>query len=696
MSLSFQFIRRARCRAFLFTLAAISIARAQTIPADPGGPTVLAPVVVQGRSTDLVGTASTASQGIVGAAELDARPFLRRGELLEVIPGVVITQHSGDGKANQYFLRGFNLDHGTDLSLGVDGMPVNMRSHAHGQGYADLNFLIPEMVQQIDYNKGPFYADIGDFSAAGAAQFRQFDALPHDFATLTLGQNNFARFAAGGTRRDGGAATTGAFEVTHDDGPWKLAEDSNRYSGVLRRSWATAGADYRLTAMGYHANWRSTDQIPLRAVESGAIDRFGNIDPSDGGASDRASLSFDATLKGADATTRVNAYAIYYRLNLFSDFTYFLDDPVNGDQFNQRDRRWLAGGAITHAWSGAFDGARTETTIGAQTRADFIDVGLFHTANRVWLATTRDDTVDEASLGLFAKNETRWSDWFRTQAGARIDGYRFKVDSNQPLNSGTRLADIFSPKFGVVIGPWAKTEFYANAGDGFHSNDARGTTIRVDPADGVTPLSRVTPLVRSQGVELGVRTAAVPGLVSSVALWALDLDSELVFSGDAGDTEANPRSRRYGVELANFYRVSPLLALDGDVSFTHARYREEVEGGGKYIANSIGTVVTAGATLGREEGISAALRVRYFGPQPIIEDDSVRAPSSLTWNARLGWRTKRWDLGVEVLNLLDRKNYDIAYFYTSRLRGEPAAGVEDTHFHPAEPRTVRATVERKF
>ncbi|HVS51640.1 MAG TPA: TonB-dependent receptor plug domain-containing protein [Opitutaceae bacterium] len=674
---------------FIFCLAAGAPAlRAQNSAAT----TQLDPVVVRGRDSDLVGVAGTASQGVVGAAELEARPFLRRGELLEVVPGVVITQHSGDGKANQYFLRGFNLDHGTDLSIAVDGLPVNMRSHAHGQGYADLNFLIPELVEQVDFNKGPFFADVGDFSAAGATQFRLFDTLPHDFATLTLGGHDFFRVAAGASQRQTDGALTGAAEFTHDDGPWALREDSNRLNGFFRAQWKTAAADYRLTAMAYGARWRSTDQIPRRAVESGALGRFGAVDPSDGGESARASVSFDGTWKGAAATTRVNVYALRYTLNLFSDFTYFLDDPVNGDQFNQRDGRWVAGGEATRTWSTR----RSETTVGAQARGDFIgELGLFHTAQRVRLATIRDDAVDETSLGLFVKNATRWTEWLRTEAGLRGDGYLFRVDSDNARNSGTRRANIFSPKLGLALGPWAKTEFYANAGDGFHSNDARGTTIRVDPADGTTPAARVTPLVRSRGAELGVRTAAVNGLVSSVALWALDLDSELVFSGDAGDTEPTGRTRRYGIELANFWRVSPRLALDADVSFTHARYRDVVNGGTQ-IANSLATVVTAGAAYGAGEGWFGAARLRYFGPQPLVEDDSARAPASTTVNLRAGWRSKRWEFALDVLNALDRKNYDIAYAYVSRLRGEPAAGVDDMHFHPAEPRTLRVTIARRF
>ncbi len=692
----FYFHLSARTRAALLTTIACfaPALRAQTIT-DPGAVSKLAPVLVQGRETDLVGTAGSASQGIVGAAELAERPFLRRGELLEVIPGVVITQHSGDGKANQYFLRGFNLDHGTDFSVTADGMPVNMRSHAHGQGYADLNFLIPELVRQVDYNKGPFFADVGDFSAAGAAEFHLFDAVPRPFVSVSLGENNFSRFVTAGTLHRGTAETTGALEFTHDDGPWLLSEDSNRYNGVLRHHWTAGGNDFRVTAMAYHAKWRSTDQIPLRAVDAGTLDRFGNLDPTDGGESDRDSLSFDATLKGAGGTTRINAYALYNRLNLYSNFTYFLDDPINGDQFNQRERRMVYGGAVTRAWSEVFFGAKTEMVAGLQVRDDEIgELGLHRTSRRVRISTVRDDDVSEMSAGLFVRGETRWSETLRTTAGGRLDGYHFKVESDDARNSGTRLADIFSPKLGVVFGPWSKTEIYANAGYGFHSNDARGTTIRVDPADGVTPVDRVNPLVRSRGAELGLRTSAIPGLVSSVTVWGLDLDSELVFVGDAGGTEPTARTRRYGVEWANFWKTTQWLTLDADLALTHSRYRDDPAN--PRVANSINTVATAGATISAGEGWFGSARARYFGPQPLIEDDSVRAPSSFAMNLRVGWRAKDWEIALDVLNALDRTNYDIAYYYTSRLKGEPAGGVDDIHFHPAEPRTYRVNVTRHF
>lgn len=690
----FFFFPRASARLLLvFTACAAAASWAQAASAPP--PTQLAPMVVQGRETDLVGEAVSASQGSVGAAELESRPWLRRGELLEVIPGVVITQHSGNGKANQYFLRGFNLDHGTDFSLAVDGMPVNLRSHAHGQGYADLNFVIPEAVRQVDYNKGPFYAEVGDFSAAGAAHFRLVDAVARPFVTLGAGENGFARVAMGGTAQRGGGALTGVFEASHDDGPWRLPEDGKRFNGFGRWAGRTSAMDYRLTALAYRGEWRATDQIPRRAVEAGALERFGYVDDSDGGKSERVSMSADATWRDSVATTRVNAYALRYRLDLYSNFTYFLDDALNGDQFNQRDGRTVLGGALERTWSQM--GARPgETTIGLQGQMDFVDeLGLHRTARRVRLGTVRDDTVKEGSAAVFVRDERRWSEWMRSVAGVRFDGYRFAVQSGEPRNSGTRLADAVSPKLALAFGPWWKTEVYLNAGYGFHSNDARGTTIRVDPEDGVTPVDRVTPLARSRGVELGLRTAPVPGWVTTIAVWGLDLDSELVFVGDAGGTEPNGRTRRQGVELANFWRVTPWLALDADFAATRARYREDA-GGGRRIANSIAAVATGGVVFGGKTGGFGAVRGRYFGPQPLIEDNSVRAPSSTTVNLQLGWRGERWTVAVDVLNALDRAHYDIAYAYPSRLPGEPVEGVDDVHFHPAEPRTVRVALTRHW
>ena len=657
-----------------------------------GEPQQLERVVVEGRSADLTGIASAASEGSVGYIELADRPFLRRGELLEVIPGVVITQHSGGGKANQYFLRGFNLDHGTDFSVSVEGMPVNMRTHAHGQGYADLNFLVPEFVESVGYSKGPFFAAVGDFSGAGAANFRLLSELPNDFITLEAGEHGYLRAVAGVTVRRGAAGiTTFGAEAEHYDGPWELEDDFRRFNGLLRHGWTAGEGTFSLTALGYHAEWMATDQIPLRAVESGALDRFGYVDPSNGGVTDRASLSFDGTIKAGDGETRFTAYAIHYRLNLFSNFTYFLDDPDNGDQFNQRDRRLIAGGEVARTWLGQ---GRGSTTLGAQVRADLIsELALNRTSRRAVRSVVRSDEVKEVSAGLFTSTTLRISDRLRGEFGLRGDLYLFDVESDLASNSGETTAGIFSPKASLVYAGGEKTELYLNVGHGFHSNDARGTVIRVDPLSG-DPAERVDPLSRSLGFEAGVRTSIVPGLVTTVSLWQLDLDSELVFVGDAGGTEASGASRRYGFELANFYRLGSWLTLDADLALTHARYRDA--GAEDRVANSLDTVITAGATVDFADGWFAGLRLRYFGDQPLIEDDSVRAPSSVTLNGRLGYATRHWEAALDVLNLLDRENNDIAYYYGSRLAGEDVEGQEDVHFHPAEPLTLRLSLTRRF
>ena len=669
-------------------LLPVGLAAHPAAPADLEALETLDPLVVYGRSLDLVGEAGTASQGRVGAAELAQRPFLRRGELLEVVPGLVVTQHSGSGKANQYFLRGFNLDHGTDFAVSVDGMPVNARSHAHGQGYADTNFIIPELIDHVDYQKGAFAAENGDFSAAGAAQFALTRLLPQGFAKIELGEDNHARAVVGETfRQPGGstAATTVAAEAAYSDGPWEKPETSRRLNAFARHVWSAGASDYAVTALGYDGRWNSSDQIPLRAVAAGELSRFGNVDPSDGGVARRASLSFDRVFRQPDATTLLNAYAVQSDLDLYSNFTYFLEDPANGDQFNQREDRVMLGGSASRTWDGTLAGRTLLNSVGVQLRQDFIDVGLHRTADRRRLDTVREDEVREGSAGLFAESTLAVAPWLRATAGARGDFYVFDVEGRDAVNSGTETAGIFSPKLGLVAGPWANTELYANAGLGFHSNDARGVTAPVDPA---------SPLVRAKNAELGVRTSALPGLVSTLAVWRLDFDSELVYVGDAGATEPGDPTRRHGVEFTNFYQATSWLAFDADLAFTRARYSGNPPAGDR-IANSLSSVATAGVLLRFDSGWSGSLRARYFGPQPLNEDDSLRAPESLTFNARLARRVGDWELALDLLNVFDRDNNDIAYAYESRLAAE-AAPVLDTHFHPAEPRSVRASVTRRF
>lgn len=653
-------------------------------------------VEVVGHYENGVGTSDAASAGVVTAKLLENRPALRPGEVLEFVPGVIVTQHSGDGKANQYFLRGFNLDHGTDFATSVAGMPVNMRTHAHGQGYTDLNFLIPELVERIDYKKGPYYAELGDFANAGAAQMALFNTLPRGIASLTLGEHQFTRALLADSADTGEGSLLYALELSRNNGPWDEPEHFHKSNGVLRYSQGEADNGFSITGMAYSARWDSTDQIPQRAVDEGLIGRFGSLDPSDGGETHRYSLSFEGVRGDADGRSDLSLYAIRSDLKLFSNFTYFLDNPIDGDQFEQAERRWVYGLAASHTWLGQWRGHPSDTRLGVEGRYDDIDpVALYATAQRDRLDTTRRDAVKEGSAGVYLSNSTRWSDWLRSVIGVRFDTYHFDVNSNLAANSGSRNDSITSPKFSLIFGPWAKTEFFLNYGEGFHSNDARGVTQHVSVSEeGAT--EPVTPLVKVRGAEIGARSEIVPGLQSSIALWQLRLDSELVFVGDAGDTEPTRASKRYGIEWSNHYRAGEHLLIDLDLSASHARFTE-FDPAGDYIPGAVDKVASFGITLTDLGPWLAEFQLRYFGPRPLIEDNSVRSKSTTLAYLRGGYRFSRdWKLLVDVFNLFDRKASDIDYYYASRLRGEPAEGVEDRHFHPVEPRTVRASVIYNF
>ncbi len=660
-------------------------------------------VEVTGNYLNAIGTSDAASQGVVTAALIESRPTLRPAEVLEFVPGVIVTQHSGDGKANQYFLRGFNLDHGTDFATFVAGMPVNMPSHAHGQGYSDLNWLMPELVERIAYRKGPYFADEGDFASAGAAHIALFDTLPRGIASATIGQRGYDRTLLAKSAGVGAGHLLGAVEVAHNDGPWDHPEKFHRFNSVLRYSLGEGDTQQSLTAMAYTANWDSTDQVPLRAVESGLIDRYGALDPTDGGKTARYSLSYELERRIGDGDFRFNAYAIASRLDLFSDFTYFLDNPkdldpgaIDGDQFEQAEHRRVFGLATSRAWNATLAGLEMTNTLGLQLRQDRLDpVGLYATVARVRSKVVQQSKVRETSASLYGENATQWTPWLRSVAGLRFEHFGFDVDSSIAANSGRRAASIVSPKLSLILGPWDKTEFFVNAGTGFHSNDARGTTETVTPKEGL-PAEPVKPLVRSRGAELGLRTQLVPDLQSSLALWVLHLDSELVFSGDTGDTEASRASLRKGAEWNNHYVASKNILLDADLSFSKARYTQ-FDAAGSSIPGSIATVASFGATLKDGGPWFGQFQFRYFGPRPLIEDDSRRSKATTLAYLRAGYRfTEATRLTLDVFNVFDRKASDIDYFHASRLKGEAAAGVDDVHFHPVEPRSLRVTLATSF
>jgi hypothetical protein len=687
MRQEFRHLRRAIALALLSASGAAS---------GGGVPTAdLGEIEVTAVRTTLLGSPESASDGVVLREQLEHRPVLRTGELLEAVPGLIVTQHSGSGKANQFFLRGFNLDHGTDFATRVDGVPVNMPTHAHGQGYTDVNFVIPELIGSIEYHKGTYHAGEGNFSAAGAAHIRYADSLGANLLSFTGGEDGYRRAVLAGSPALGGGTVLYGWEYTQTDGPWELPEDLRRQNAVLRYSRDYQHGGWAVTAMAYEGEWQSTDQVPLRGIRTGQIDRFGYVDPTDGGESSRYSVAANWQRTGDTSRWSALAYGIDYDLELFSNFTYFTD-PVAGDQFEQLDDRRVYGGSVSYQRDlplGAFAG---RLDAGFELRYDDIDtVGLYRTQARTRFDTIREDEVRQRSYGFYASHTIDWSARLRSTVGLRADRFDFDVDSDLDLNSGTAHDSLASPKLGLVYTLSERSDLYLNLGGGFHSNDARGTTIRVDPNDGVTPAERVDPLVRARGGELGLRHALADGWQVSAALWGLELDSELLFVGDGGTTESNRASRRRGAELALFARPMEQLVVDVDLAWSHARFTE-FDAAGDYIPGAVERVASVGLTLDHPSGWFGGARLRYLGSAPLIEDNSVRSDPTTLLNLEAGYDfTSTLSVTLSLLNALDSDDNDISYYYDSQLVNE-GAPVTDVHLHPVEPRTLRLGLRTRF
>ena len=703
--------------------------RSVTIVADQSVPPLVislaiseltATVNVQGRQDDLVGAADSATQGTVGATEIQDRPILRSGEILETIPGVIITQHAGGGKANQYFLRGFNLDHGTDFAVFIDDMPLNLPSHAHGEGYADMNTVIPEFVQRLNFEKGPYYADVGNYGSAGSAHLEFFKALPENFIKVEGGMYGFGRAVFGASQKAGSGTLLYGGEAYHDDGPWTHRDNYYKFNGLVTYSQGSDANGFGVTARAYHGEWHSSDQIAENAVP--LVGFFGSLNPTDGGNSQRYSVQAEWHRRNASSETKVTLYGFYYDLDLFSDFTYFLTDPVHGDQFEQKDKRWVAGLDARHTIFSEWFGRKVQNTFGLQVRNDWIHNGLFQTEDRERIektdsdtgttlpATTQEDRFTDTQVGFYAENRIRWTDWFRSMAAVRGDEQYFNVTSLiTPANSGTASKFLPSPKLSLIFGPWSNTEFYVQGGFSFHSNDGRGATQTVQPVSAEnpfpgTPSTRIPVLVPTKGAEVGVRTTVIRNLQSTVSVWYLRSASELQQSGDTGGTVPSPQpSDRYGIEWANYYTPLEHLAFDFDLADSRALFAaldsdNAAPGspGGRRVPEAVGLVASSGVTLHNYGGFSGSLRLRAFGPRDLTSDGIFRSHATILLNAEVGYRfNKKWRISAEFLNLLNRRDHDIDYAYTSRIAPTSEPAFTDV-FHPVEPFQVRFRLERTF
>ena len=665
----------------------------------------------------------------VSGEDLNARLLNRPGEIVEAAPGLMTVMHADAGKANQYYLRGWNLDHGTDLATFWDDIPVNLPTHAHGQGYTDLNWLIPETIGGLDIRKGPYWADVGDFENAGNLHINLRDSVERNIELVTVGSFGYQRYLTLGSTKAGDGTLLYAGEFTGYDGPWTNSDDMKKFSGVLRYSQGTATDGFSLTGMAYTNTWNSTDQVALRAYTTGQIGLYGELDPTDGGDTSRFSFSGRVAQTTDDGSWKANAYLVKYTMDLWNNYTWDTNDPVNGDQFHQHDDRVYGGGGASRTFVGTFGSLPTETVIGAQSRYDDITTALNYSDKRQFLAAYINDHVDEGNAAIYGENTIHWTSWLRTVAGWRGDYYAANVDSIlQPANSGNPKEAIGSPKFRMVVGPFAKTEFFVGAGMGYHSNDARSTTLTQVPGDPATPEGATPFLVRSRGAEIGVRTKAIPDLDSSISLFYIHQDSELFFDGDTGDTVAGLPSQRTGVEFTNDYRPFSWMHIDADLALSRARFLgyDETQAAlyqslagnpqaqignapGNYVYNAPRMVASAGITLGEKTGWFSALRWRYISSRPLTEDGVFQSPPFNVINAGVGYRFDNgWHIQLDALNLLNSTTDLATYAYGSLLTSDamfamcfptpkiPVAvcqnGVMDYIYHPVEPLAFRLTL----
>ena len=751
---------------------------------------------VQGRADDLIGIAESGTQGAVGATEIEDRPILRSGEVLETVPGLIITQHAGGGKANQYYLRGFNLDHGTDIAIFLDDMPLNLPSHAHGEGYSDMNTVIPEFVKRVDFEKGPYYANVGDFGSAASTRMEFFKTLPQNFAKVEGGSHTYGRAVFGGSHKLGSGNLLYGGEEYYYDGPWKHPDAYNKINGLLTYSQGGDADGVSITARAYHGKWNSSDQIPVTAQVSPTtstpygVGYFGTLNPTDGGHSQRYSLQGEGHHQGTNSESRIAAYVFYYDMDLFSDFTYFLVDHNRGDQFEQQDRRWVGGFDAHHTVFSTWFGRKMSNTFGLQLRNDWINNGLYRTDNRrrtiktdysatgisfndticntytstvsisvdggtpasfpsacpALPPTTARDNFTDMIGSAYVENRIQWANKFRSVVALRGDDDKVVVTSLayptdivtlhdgtttvNAANSGSASKFLPSPKTSLIFGPWANTEFYLQGGFGFHSNDGRGATQQVEPVSPDNPYhgtlnTKITPLVQTKAGEIGVRTVAVPHLQSTLALWYLRSNSELLQDGDTGGTSASEQSsNRYGLEWASYYTPTEHLAVDFDIADSRAQftqidpddatqyltnssitingnpagsfYAQQSDPGGKLVPEAVRVVISSGITLHDYKGLSSSLRLRYFGPRDLTSDGLYQSSQTVLLNGEVGHQFfKKWHVTAEFLNMLDRKDADIDYAYVYQIAPTAAPGFGRVN-HPTEPFLLRFALGRSF
>ncbi|NNE71975.1 MAG: TonB-dependent receptor [Rhodothermales bacterium] len=631
------------------------------------------------------------------SAELSGRPRRSSPELLELVPGLIASQHAGGGKAEQLFLRGFDADHGTDVALSLDGMPINLVSHGHGQGYADLHFFIPETVEAVRVEKGPHTADQGDLATAGSISFKTRSTLESSQIRLDAGSFN-SRRALGMIALPGNAGYVAA-SLEGGDGPFESPQDLDRRHVFARTNW-DLGDGVGLTVSGgsYRAEWTASGQIPVRAVEQGRINRFGAITDNEGGSTSRTWITSRADRAVGNGTLSVEGYLSRYTFRLFSDFTFFLEDPARGDMIEQEDDRLMGGGSATYTHRMQPGGLLVTGAHGVASRADAATVGLWQSPDRDRLSTLDHADVQQQSVSAWSQWTALFGPRVRLSAGARVDRFAFEVRDRAASASGgahdgsasasawsRETATMFSPKASLVLSPHRRADLFLSSGAGFHSNDARSV---------IRSPQKATPMARAWGNELGLRLRPVEQVSLAATLWTMDLESELVFVGDAGTTEVSGATRRTGFDLSGAVQLSPSLSITADLTHAEGRYKNAAAGEDRIPLAP--RMTASGSVNARLFGaVDATLRAVHIGARPLVEDASLEAAPQTLVNLNLGYRIGDVSIDAALLNVMDAEWNEAQFATESRLRGEPQP-VEELHFTPGAPRSFRLGLGYRF
>jgi len=635
---------------------------------------------------------SAASSSMVSAMDFELLPKQSTQDLLRMVPGLFIAQHAGGGKAEQIFLRGFDADHGTDVNISVDGIPVNMVSHGHGQGYADLHFVMPEVLQGMTVYKGPYFAQFGDFATAGSVQFTTVDDIDDNTLSAEAGAFGMERVSGMAELPVAGDQTTAfaAGEIFRNKGYFDHSQDFDRYNLFAKmKTYLGDSQTLSLWASGFSSSWNASGQIPERAVEEGIIGRFGSIDPSEGGNTYRQNINLVYTRPGESSNLLAQVYASRYNFQLFSDFTFFANDPVNGDEIEQDDRRTLAGGRVEYTTTSLFNDPSATTLIGSMLRNDWIHNALWHVVKRQRLKDSADADIRQTNFALYAQQDYRLSSFIKFQLGLRADNFLFDV--NDLLHAGTLGSisgvvdqSIISPKANITISPSSTTDVFLNFGTGFHSNDAR--VVLAQRSDITLP--------RAVGAEAGTRYTPNERFTSSIAFWALDLEREFVYSGDDGTTEEEGPTRRIGIDFDNRMQLLDWLWSDIDVNFSHGRFRD-LPDGSNYIPLAPTLTSTGGLTARHSSGLEGSFRYRSIDSRPANEDNSVTAHGYTVFDANIAYSFQMYRVMMTIQNVFNVEWNEAQFYTVSKLQNEPAP-VPDLDFTPGTPRVIRLSLSTSF